>query len=86
MKTTIEISTPIFKRAKKYAQEHHITLKTLIESGLQIILSGKSPQNGFTMPDCSVSGKGLQSGFNWDDWTSIRHAIYGRREESDDRS
>jgi hypothetical protein len=38
MKTTIEISQPLFYQAKEIAAEHAITFKALVESGLHMVI------------------------------------------------
>ena len=44
MKTTIELPDDLFIEAKKYAAEHRITIKRLVESGLRQQLGRLSPQ------------------------------------------
>lgn len=38
MKTTIEISQPLFYQAKEIAAEHAMTFKALVESGLHMVI------------------------------------------------
>ncbi len=79
MKTTIDIPLPLLKKAKKYSEEHHITLKALVEVAISQVLSGKANNQKFQLEDKSVSGHGLQSDFDWNDWASIREASYEGR-------
>ena len=44
MKTTVELPDGLFVEAKKYAAEHRITLKLLIEGGLRQQLGSLNPQ------------------------------------------
>jgi hypothetical protein len=44
MKTTVSIPAPLLKKAKKYAENHNMTLKTLITLGLD----AKFHQSGAT--------------------------------------
>ena len=39
MKTTIDISTPLFKKAQSLARKQRTTFKALVEAGLKVVLS-----------------------------------------------
>ena len=81
MKTTVDIATPLFKKAKQYAQRHHTTFKALIELGLQHILLHhmQNDAGAFKLRKSSVSGNGLQPGLDWSDWGTIRKMTYEGR-------
>lgn len=59
MKTTIEISDVLFQQAKINAQECGVTLRALIEEGLQRILHDRKQASAqkYIMKDASVGSK-----------------------------
>lgn len=51
MKTTIDISDELFARARKLAEQQGITLRRLIEEGLQLALDKRrAPNRSFRLP------------------------------------
>ena len=61
MKTTIELSDPLFQSAKQLAQETQTTLRALIEEGLRRVLAEQMsrPKQAFKLKNASVRGKAL---------------------------
>ena len=61
MKTTIEMSDPLFKSAKELAQRSKTTLRALIEEGLRRVISDAqvNARSAFKLQKASVGGKGL---------------------------
>ena len=59
MKTTIEMSDPLFKSAKELAQRSHTTLRALIEEGLRRVIneSQVKAKSAFKLKNASVGGK-----------------------------
>jgi len=59
MKTTIEMSDPLFKSAKELAQRSQTTLRDLIEEGLRRVISDSqvNAKLAFKLEDASVGGK-----------------------------
>jgi hypothetical protein len=58
MKTTLDISDPLFHSAKALAQQSQTTLRALVEEGLRRVLSdapGKA-KSAFKLQDASVGG------------------------------
>ena len=76
MKTTIELPDALFKEARRYAETHRLTMKTLVEQGLRMVLAGQSSQAPFRLRDASVAGNGLSPDFQDADWELIRDSIY----------
>ena len=58
MKTTLDLSDPLFHSAKKVAQESQTTLRALVEEGLRRVLLDYQTQrrSGFKLRDASVGG------------------------------
>ncbi len=77
MKTTIEISDPLLKEAKKLLHEENTTLRALVEEGLRdAIEKRKAKKRRFRLRKASFKGKGLQPDFQGASWETIRSAAY----------
>jgi len=76
MKTTVEIGDSLFAEARKIAHRDGTTLRELIEEGLRWVIDDRAAREPYVMPDCSVSGNGLQPEFKDASWEQIRDAIY----------
>jgi hypothetical protein len=61
MKTTIEISDPLFAKAKALAQKENTTLRQLVEQGLQQVIRDRQSRakKPFKLRDASVPGGAL---------------------------
>ena len=59
MKTTIEMSDPLFRSAKELAKRSQTTLRALIEEGLRRVISDSQvkPKSAFKLENMSVCGK-----------------------------
>lgn len=78
MKTSVEISDPLFEEARRVASERGVSMRSLIELGLRRILAEeKSKLENFQLRDTRVQGQGLQPDFRSAGWSEIRNAIYG---------
>lgn len=62
MKTTVDIADPILESAKRAAAERGVTLRSLIEEGLERVLSETLPPGKFRLRDASIEGLGAT---NW---------------------
>lgn len=59
MKTTLDISDPLFNSAKAFAQQSQTTLRALVEEGLRRVLSDRQAhaQSTFRLKNASVHGQ-----------------------------
>ena len=79
MKTTIEIAGDLARTAKAHASKENVTLRSLIECGLRMVLRANSQRSPFKLRDASVSGRGLQPSCRGADWPRIRESSYTDR-------
>ncbi len=56
MKTTVEISDPLFEEAKRETEKSGVTLRDLIELGLRRELEQRKAVKPFKLRDASVAG------------------------------
>jgi hypothetical protein len=80
MKTTIEISDPLLRRARRLAAKRGITLRAVIEDALraQLAAAEASPAIGAVRTH-TYAGRGLRAGLAWSDWAAIRMLAYEGR-------
>ena len=78
MKTTVELTKDLVKRAKQVAVEEGTTLRALLEAGLRAELEARK-SGGFSLIDASIEGDGLQVGVQEGEWQAIRELIYEGR-------
>jgi hypothetical protein len=76
MKTTVDISDPLLREAKKLAAREGVTLKTLVERGLHRLVSETKPAPAFKLRRGSFKGKGLRPELRGASWDRIRDMIY----------
>jgi hypothetical protein len=76
MKTTLEISDPLLREARKIAARDNTTLRALVEQGLRQVVSEKKKDKPFRLRDASVGGKGLHPDVAGKSWDEIRDMIY----------
>jgi stalled ribosome alternative rescue factor ArfA len=76
MKTTLEISDPLLREARKIATRDNTTLRALVEQGLRQVVSEKRKGKPFRLRDASVGGKGLHPDVAGKSWDEIRDMIY----------
>lgn len=81
MKTTIEISTPLLRRAKRVAAKHNTTLRSLMEEGLASSLKAREQAETKAVyePLIFKGGNGMRPEFADGGWDKIRDAIYEGR-------
>jgi predicted DNA-binding ribbon-helix-helix protein len=77
MKTTVDISDPLFESARKLAAQRGTTMRALIEEGLRTVLQAhRAAPRRFALRDASFKGDGLAAGVDLENWPQIRSLIY----------
>ncbi len=79
MKTTVDISDPLLREARKVAAREGVTLRTLIERGLHRVVAETQQGKPFKLPRASFKGKGLQPALRDADWEKLRDLAYEGR-------
>jgi hypothetical protein len=76
MKTTIEISDPLFEQTKGLAAKEGVSFRLLVEEGLRSVIErrSKTPSKRFRLRDGSFKGKvGLQPDVQWGDLRELAY-------------
>jgi len=79
MKTTIDLSDNLLRRAKELARRENLTLKELAEEGLEMALRARERRAPYQAKPVVFRGKGLSPEFQQSSWSSIRDAAYEGR-------
>jgi len=79
MKTTIEISDPLLREARKLATREGATLRTLVERGLSLVVRETRKPASFRLRRAAYNGSGLQPEFRDADWQNLSDAVYEGR-------
>ena len=79
MKTTIDIADNIMMQSKEFARREHVTLRELVEQGLQAVLQSKKESISRRIRPVTLNGKGLSAEFRGASWGQIRKAAYEGR-------
>jgi hypothetical protein len=79
MKTSIEISDPLMRRARALAARDGRTLRDLVEAGLRLVIAADDRGKAFRLRDASVGGHGLRQGLSYDDWGKLLEVSYEGR-------
>lgn len=79
MKTTVDISEPLLRQAKRLAAKRGTTLRAVIEDALRDALAKSQSQEPVELVTFIVDGKGLQPGLSWDDFSALRDLAYEGR-------
>ena len=78
MKTTIDIAGNILDRSRLLAREQNVTLRTLVEEGLELALEKRANRKPGKVRPVTFPGKGLSPQFKNASWERIRGAAYGQ--------
>ena len=79
MKTTIEISDPLLREARKLAAREGLTLRTLVERGLSLVVRENKRPTAFKLKRVTFEGHGLQAEFRDASWEKLSDAAYEGR-------
>ncbi len=78
MKTTLDLSDELLKRAKQHARKTGQPLRALVEEGLRLALKNQ-PRAAFRLRDCSVGDADAENPLEALSWQDLRAEIYGGR-------
>lgn len=79
MKTTIDIPDTLMERCRTVIGREHVTFRSLVEEGLDRVLSDRAERKTFKLKSIPFRGGGFQPGFDESDWSRIRDAAYEGR-------
>jgi hypothetical protein len=79
MKTTIEISDPLLREARKLAEREGVTLRALVERGLRRVVAETRPGAPFKLRRASFKGRGLKADLRGASWDKLRDLAYEGR-------
>ena len=79
MKTTIEISDPLLREARKLAEREGVTLRALVERGLRRVVAETKTGAPFKLRKASFKGRGLQDDLSDASWDRISDLSYEGR-------
>jgi hypothetical protein len=79
MKTTIDISEPLVREARKIAARDRTTLRELVEQGLRRIIADRKAAPPFRLRKASFKGEGLAPELRDADWQQLRDLAYKGR-------
>ena len=76
MKTTVEISEPLFRRAKQHCSKHGISFRVLVEAGIRAAIEPpKKDATVFRLKPFGFEGEGAIT----NDWSTISELVYEGR-------
>ena len=80
MKTSVELSPNILKRAKEYAKQRGVTSSSGTSLFLRRFLDDQPKSSStFRLRDVSVGGQGVVPGLQEGEWDTVRDRIYEGR-------
>ena len=82
MKTTLDISDPLLREARKLAARERTTLRALVEQGLRRVVAEKGRRApAFRLRKASFKGHGLRAEIRDAGWDRLRELAYQDRGE-----
>jgi hypothetical protein len=79
MKTTLDISDPLLRDARKIAAQEGTTLRALVEQGLRQVVAIKKRRTPFRLRKVTFRGRGLRPELREAGWEKIRDLVYEDR-------
>jgi len=79
MKTTLDISDPLLREARKVAVRDRTTLRALVEQGLQRVVAERKRKRAFRLRKASFKGRGVRPELADAGWDRLRDLAYEGR-------
>ena len=79
MKTTLDLSDPLLREARKVAARERTTLRALVEQGLRQVVAEKQRKRTFHLRKASFKGRGLRPDLADAGWERLRDLAYEGR-------
>jgi hypothetical protein len=79
VKTTLDISDPLLREARKIAARDRTTLRALVEQGLRKVIAERKAARPFRLRKVTFKGQGLVPELRDADWDKIRDLAYEGR-------
>lgn len=79
MKTTIQVSDPLFQKASRLVKREKTTFRALVEEGLRRVLEDREKKVSFHLRDVSFGEGGLRPEVEESGWDRVRDMIYEGR-------
>ena len=79
MKTTLDISDPLLREARKHAAREKTTLRAIVERGLRRVVAEEQDRTQFRLRKASFKGRGLKPDMAEAGWDKIRDLAYEGR-------
>ena len=79
MKTTIEISDPLLREARKLAARQGTTLSALVDRGLRRVVAEEKPRAAFRLRRASFKGDALRADLQGASWERLGDLAYEGR-------
>src|SRR5258708_22454280 len=76
MKTTVEISDPLLREVRRLAARHGVTLRTLIERGLRLVVAETKGAAPFKLRRASFKGESHHPDLRDASWDAVRDRAY----------
>lgn len=79
MKTTLDISDPLLREARRIAAREGTTLRELVEQGLRQVVAERKRKRSFRLRKASFGGRGLRAELAGEGWEKLRDLAYEGR-------
>ena len=76
MKTTIDISDHLMQRAKELSRREKVTLREIVEEGLDLVLAKRDLSVGYRTMPVTFKGEGISTELQNASWETIRDIVY----------
>jgi hypothetical protein len=76
MKTTLDISDPLLREARKIVARERTTLRALVEQGLRHVVADRKRGPAFRLRNANFKGRGLRPELRDAGWDRLRDLAY----------